>query len=308
MIKQRLKRGLAWLLVTLLVLGAVAGCGSQAPAASQSQAVTAGAGQESDSSQSQAATASGQGTASADRQNSPAPSGREASSADRQNSPASSGQEASSADRQNSPASSGQEPSSADHQNTGSGSSRQPEAAQTSAPSAGQEERTQEPAFGSAESQKGNHNQKPEKPGDSRNPETAEDADSDLNLDPNLGLDPDTSAITEDGSYTTREEVALYLHTFGHLPGNYITKKEAEQLGWDNKKGNLWEVAPGKSIGGSHFGNYEKQLPEKKGRKYYECDINYEGKYRGAERIIYSDDGLVFYTGDHYKTFEQMYP
>ena len=89
---------------------------------------------------------------------------------------------------------------------------------------------------------------------------------------------------------------------------DYITKKEAQKLGWDNKKGNLWEVAPGKSIGGSHFGNYEKLLPEKKGRKYYECDINYEGEYRGAERIIYSDDGLIFYTGDHYKTFEQLYP
>lgn len=276
MIKQRLKRGLAWLLMTLLVLGAVAGCGSQAPAASQSQAVTAGADQKSDSSRSQAATASGQETEAADRQNSPA--------------------------------SSGQETSSTDQQNTGSGSSRQSEAAQTSAPSVGQAEHTQEPAFGSAESEKGNHNQQPEKPEDSRYPETAEDADPDLDLDPDLGLDPDMPAVTEDGSYTTREEVALYLHTFGHLPGNYITKKEAEQLGWDNKKGNLWEVAPGKSIGGSHFGNYEKQLPEKKGRKYYECDINYEGKYRGAERIIYSDDGLVFYTGDHYKTFEQLYP
>lgn len=114
-------------------------------------------------------------------------------------------------------------------------------------------------------------------------------------------------SVTEDGSYNTKDEVALYIHTFGHLPDNYITKKEAEDLGWDSRKGNLDEVAPGKSIGGSHFGNYEKQLPEKKGRKYYECDIDFEGGYRGAERIIYSNDGLVFYTGDHYKTFEQLY-
>jgi guanyl-specific ribonuclease Sa len=116
-----------------------------------------------------------------------------------------------------------------------------------------------------------------------------------------------SSGITEDGSYTSKKEVALYLHTYGHLPNNYITKSEAESLGWDSKKGNLWDVAPGKSIGGSHFGNYEKQLPDAKGRKYSECDIDYDGTYRNAKRIIYSNDGLIFYTEDHYKTFEQLY-
>jgi outer membrane biosynthesis protein TonB len=116
-----------------------------------------------------------------------------------------------------------------------------------------------------------------------------------------------TSGITEDGAYTSKKEVALYLHTYGHLPNNYITKSEAESLGWDSKKGNLWDVAPGKSIGGSHFGNYEKQLPDAKGRKYSECDIDYDGTYRNAKRIIYSNDGLIFYTEDHYKTFEQLY-
>lgn len=118
----------------------------------------------------------------------------------------------------------------------------------------------------------------------------------------------ESAELDEHGTYTSKEEVALYLHTYGHLPDNYITKKDAQDLGWDNKKGNLWDVAPGMSIGGSHFGNYEKKLPEKKGRKYYECDINFDGGYRGAERIIYSNDGLVFYTGDHYENFEQLYP
>jgi guanyl-specific ribonuclease Sa len=116
-----------------------------------------------------------------------------------------------------------------------------------------------------------------------------------------------SSGITEDGSYTSKTEVALYLHTYGHLPNNYITKSEAESLGWDSKKGNLWDVAPGKSIGGSHFGNYEKQLPDAKSRKYSECDIDYDGTYRNAKRIIYSNDGLIFYTEDHYKTFERLY-
>ena len=114
-------------------------------------------------------------------------------------------------------------------------------------------------------------------------------------------------AVSEDGWYDSKDEVALYIHLYGHLPGNYITKKQAEKLGWDSSTGNLWDVAPGMSIGGSRFGNYEGALPDKKGRTYYECDIDYDGGYRGAKRIIYSDDGLIFYTEDHYKTFEELY-
>lgn len=114
-------------------------------------------------------------------------------------------------------------------------------------------------------------------------------------------------SVTEDGNYTQKDEVALYLHLYEHLPDNYITKKEAKALGWDSSAGNLWEVAPGKSIGGDHFGNYEELLPEEDGRDYFECDIDYEGGYRNAKRIIYSDDGLIFYTEDHYQTFEQLY-
>lgn len=117
----------------------------------------------------------------------------------------------------------------------------------------------------------------------------------------------ESGGISEDGSYSSKGEVALYLHTYGHLPDNYISKKEAQELGWDSKKGNLDEVAPGKSIGGSHYGNYEGLLPEQEGRKYYECDLEYTGGYRGAKRLVYSDDGLIFYTEDHYKTFEQLY-
>ncbi len=113
--------------------------------------------------------------------------------------------------------------------------------------------------------------------------------------------------IDEYGYYTSKEEVALYLYTYGHLPENYLTKKEAQALGWDNKKGNLQDVAPGMSIGGDKFGNREGLLPDASGRQYYECDIDYEGGYRGAKRIIYSNDGLIFYTEDHYESFEQLY-
>lgn len=115
------------------------------------------------------------------------------------------------------------------------------------------------------------------------------------------------SLLDEEGSYTSKEEVAAYLHQYGKLPPNFITKKEAQSLGWVNTEGNLGEVAPGKSIGGDYFGNYEGLLPEDDDRDYYECDINTDGGHRGAERIVFSNDGLIYYTGDHYETFELLY-
>ena len=126
-----------------------------------------------------------------------------------------------------------------------------------------------------------------------------------------IETEDEAAVIDEDGHYTSQEEVALYLYTYGKLPSNFITKKEAENLGWkkkDGEAGQLHVVAPGMSIGGSSFGNYEGLLPEKKGRKYFECDINYIKGNRGAERLVYSNDGLIFYTGDHYESFEQLYP
>ena len=113
--------------------------------------------------------------------------------------------------------------------------------------------------------------------------------------------------VEENGNYTSKEEVALYIHTYGKLPVNYITKKQAQELGWDPENGNLSDILPGMSIGGNVFGNYEGALPRAGGRRYFECDIDYEGGYRGAKRIVYSNDGLVFYTEDHYNTFEQIY-
>ena len=113
--------------------------------------------------------------------------------------------------------------------------------------------------------------------------------------------------INEDGTYTSKEEVAAYLHQYQRLPDNFITKKEAKELGWVSNEGNLGEGAPGKSIGGDRFGNREGILPTAEGRKYYECDINTDGGYRGAERIVYSNDGLIYYTEDHYESFELLY-
>lgn len=124
---------------------------------------------------------------------------------------------------------------------------------------------------------------------------------------------PDISASSEvadlpdeNGSYDDRDSVALYIYTYGKLPPNYITKAEAGALGWSG--GSLEQYAPGKCIGGSKFGNYEGLLPTADGRQYYECDIDTLGKdTRGAKRIVYSNDGLIYYTDDHYESFEQLY-
>ncbi|MCM1100061.1 MAG: ribonuclease [Clostridium sp.] len=114
------------------------------------------------------------------------------------------------------------------------------------------------------------------------------------------------AAISEDGSYTAKEDVALYLETYDRLPDNFITKDEARALGWEG--GSLEPYAPGMCIGGDKFGNYEGLLPKEEGRVYRECDIDTLGAdSRGAKRIVYSNDGLIYYTGDHYASFTLLY-
>ena len=117
----------------------------------------------------------------------------------------------------------------------------------------------------------------------------------------------DVFTIDEDGTYNSAEDVSLYLYTYGHLPDNYITKSEARKLGWDG--GGVEEYAgEGHAIGGDKFGNREGLLPDAKGRQYYECDIDTVGTdSRGAKRIVWSNDGLIYYTSDHYKSFTLLY-
>lgn len=114
-------------------------------------------------------------------------------------------------------------------------------------------------------------------------------------------------AVQKGQPYVTKQEVAAYIHKFQQLPPNFITKQEAQKLGWDNSRGNLWQVSDRKSIGGDRFANREGNLPKANGRQYYECDIDYTGGFRGAKRLVYSNDGLIFYSDDHYKTFRQLY-
>ena len=112
--------------------------------------------------------------------------------------------------------------------------------------------------------------------------------------------------VEPDQAYTDKDHVAAYIRIYRKLPPNYITKAEARSLGWKDK-GTLDQVAPGKSIGGDRFSNYEKILPDAPGRSWKECDIDYVRGNRNAKRICFSNDGLIYYTSSHYQDFEKIY-
>lgn len=119
-------------------------------------------------------------------------------------------------------------------------------------------------------------------------------------------LEDAPAAPDENGSYTTKEDVCAYLIAYGHLPSNFITKEQARAAGWQG--GSLESCCPGKCIGGDRFGNREGLLPAAPGRVWTECDINTLGaRSRGSERLVFSNDGLIYYTGDHYESFRLLY-
>ncbi len=121
-----------------------------------------------------------------------------------------------------------------------------------------------------------------------------------------IGYDPNNAYLEEDGYYTSEEDVATYIIEYGTLPDNFITKKEARSLGWTG--GGLDDYAEDCSIGGDYFGNHEGLLPDVEGRTYYECDIDtMNAKKRGTKRIVYSNDGQIYYTDDHYESFTLIY-
>jgi len=117
-----------------------------------------------------------------------------------------------------------------------------------------------------------------------------------------------TKEVQQAGPIIEPQAIADYLFEHGGLPDNFITKQEAQALGWDNSRNYVSDVAPGKSIGGDYFGNYQGILPKAKGLKYFEADCYYTGGKRREERIVYSSDGHVYYTDDHYKTFTELFP
>ncbi|MBE6970441.1 MAG: ribonuclease [Ruminococcaceae bacterium] len=117
---------------------------------------------------------------------------------------------------------------------------------------------------------------------------------------------PDEYRIDEEGWYYSAEDVSLYLVTYGELPDNFVTKSEARELGWAG--GSVEQYAPGRAIGGDIFQNREGLLPKIEGVTYYECDIDTEGtSSRGGERLVFSDDGWIYYSPDHYESFELLY-
>ncbi|OWF82208.1 ribonuclease [Yersinia rohdei] len=117
---------------------------------------------------------------------------------------------------------------------------------------------------------------------------------------------PRSSASVSIEQLTQHQQVIKYLQAHHRLPDFYITKQQAREQGWNPKDGNLCKVLPGKAIGGDRFSNRERQLPDAKGRNWHEADVNYRCGHRGSDRLLYSNDGLIYLTQDHYKHFIRM--
>ncbi|MDO4680508.1 MAG: ribonuclease domain-containing protein [Aerococcus sp.] len=128
------------------------------------------------------------------------------------------------------------------------------------------------------------------------------DKGSHLSTSAQSSLNKASSAVEEGQIYRSVTDVAAYLHRYHELPPNYITKAKAKEAGWHG--GDLWSVTDKKTIGGDHFGNYEATLPP---GDYYEADVNYYGGKRGDDRLVYTKNGDIYYTEDHYDTFKKLY-
>ena len=116
-------------------------------------------------------------------------------------------------------------------------------------------------------------------------------------------------AVEESGLYTTKDSVAAYLCKFDKLPSNYIGKNEGKSL-YESKTGNTfskWNFNPwttlGVMIGGDVFDNREGLLPS---GSYHEADVDYSAKNRGTKRLVYQSDCVIYYTADHYETFNKL--
>lgn len=136
------------------------------------------------------------------------------------------------------------------------------------------------------------------------NPVTTETASLESNSAPNQntgGSSEDQQSIEK---LTEEKTVISYVKQQHRLPDYYITKNEARKEGWNASKGNLCEVLPGKAIGGDKFSNRERRLPD--GEKYFEADVNYQCGGRNADRIIFTKEGDVYLTKNHYKSFEKQ--
>ncbi len=96
-----------------------------------------------------------------------------------------------------------------------------------------------------------------------------------------------------------------YLIRYGKLPDYYIDINNLRELGWKDGKSPS-KYAPGKMLTRGRYFNDNKHLPDAPGRLWFECDINYYEGRRNQHRILYSNDGLMFVTYDHYETFYEI--
>ncbi len=100
--------------------------------------------------------------------------------------------------------------------------------------------------------------------------------------------------------------VDLYVAIHNSLPSNYMRKKDAQKAGWVPLLGNLGDILPGYLIGGDIYWNRDGRLPDVPGRVWHEADFDYDGGYRNDCRLLYSNDGLIFITYDHYLSFIEI--
>ena len=122
------------------------------------------------------------------------------------------------------------------------------------------------------------------------------------------GKKEDKPEVTEESlAMEAAQKLAEYIEEHGELPENFITKKEAKARGWKSTYRLVSDLGEGICVC-DYFGNYEEQLPVVKGRKYYEADCYYQGGPRNGYRLIYSNDGHYWFTGDHYETFTELFP
>ena len=111
----------------------------------------------------------------------------------------------------------------------------------------------------------------------------------------------------EAGNATKNEKdgADYWLKHFGELPEYYVTKEELIKYGWsDGKKPS--KFAPGKMYSKGVYENSDGHLPDAPGRIWYEADINYYEGRRNRHRVLWSNDGLIFVTYDHYETFYEI--
>ena len=134
------------------------------------------------------------------------------------------------------------------------------------------------------------------------------DENAEIPVHPNCHCEIITQIAVEAGTATVdgNNGADYYLKYLGQLPDYYITISDAKKLGWKAYLGNLDKVAPGKQLTKGIYRNYDGRLPRKYGRIWYEADINYSGGFRNSMRIVYSNDGLIFVSYDHYKTFYEI--